>query len=129
MQLFVFHNQIATSENEIAKSMLEHTQLRAQIELIEKRKADLEDNIVQSDKLVAKVQAEIYKNGTTIKRKTDQMDQLNSKIEKMIAAAGGVEAGPQELQINSLQKMVEVEAAAIIELQQTWLREQTELVS
>ena len=127
--LFFFHNQIATSENEIAKSMLEHTQVRAQIELIEKRKADLETEIAHSDKLVAKVQAEVNKNSATIKRKTDQMEHLNAKIDKMIAAAGGIEAGPQELQINSLQKSIEVEATAIIELQQSWLREQNELVS
>lgn len=46
----------------------------------------------------------------------------------MIAKAGGVELGPLEIQINSLQKSIEAEQQDIAELQQMWLRDQTELV-
>ena len=40
----------------------------------------------------------------------------------------GVEIGPLEIQINSLQKSIDAEQAYIIELQQMWLRDQSELV-
>lgn len=41
----------------------------------------------------------------------------------------GVELGPLEIQINSLQKSIEAEQQEIVELQQMWLRDQSELVS
>jgi chromosome segregation ATPase len=109
--------------------MLENTQARAQIDHMEKKKAELESEMTSKDQLVAKIQSEITKNNATIKRKTDQMEQLNAKIDKMVAAAGGVELGPLEIQINSLQKSIEAENVAIAELQQSWLRDQNELVS
>ena len=40
----------------------------------------------------------------------------------------GVELGPLEIQINSLQKSIETEIHEIQELQQMWLRDQSELV-
>jgi hypothetical protein len=39
-----------------------------------------------------------------------------------------VEVGPLEIQINSIQKSVDARLADIGELQQMWLREQSELV-
>jgi chromosome segregation ATPase len=109
--------------------MLENTQARAQIDLMEKKKAALESEMTSKDQLVAKIQSEITRNNAMIKRKTDHMEQLNAKIDKMVAAAGGVELGPLEIQINSLQKSIEAENIAIVELQQSWLRDQSELVS
>ena len=40
----------------------------------------------------------------------------------------GVELGPLEIQINSLQKSIHAELEEIAELQQMWLRDQSELV-
>lgn len=40
----------------------------------------------------------------------------------------GVELGPLEITINSLQKSIEAENQEITELQQMWLRDQSELV-
>ena len=40
----------------------------------------------------------------------------------------GVELGPLEIQINSMQKSIEAEQQEIAELQQMWLRDQSELV-
>ena len=39
-----------------------------------------------------------------------------------------MELGPLEIQINSLSKSIDARLADIIELQQMWLREQSELV-
>ena len=40
----------------------------------------------------------------------------------------GVELGPLEIKIHSLQKSIDTEMAEIAELQQRWLRDQSELV-
>ena len=40
----------------------------------------------------------------------------------------GVELGPLEIQINSLQKSIDAEQQEIAELKQMWLRDQSELV-
>ena len=40
----------------------------------------------------------------------------------------GVELGPLEIKIHSLQKSIETEVQSIQELQQMWLRDQSELV-
>ena len=40
----------------------------------------------------------------------------------------GAELGPLEIQINSLQKSIDAEIQEIAEMQQMWLREQSELV-
>ena len=39
-----------------------------------------------------------------------------------------MELGPLEIQINSLQKSIDARLQEIVELQQLWLRQQTELV-
>jgi len=39
-----------------------------------------------------------------------------------------VELGPLEININSLQKSIDARLAEIVDLQQLWLRQQTELV-
>ena len=40
----------------------------------------------------------------------------------------GVELGPLEININSLQKSIDARVQEIVDLQQLWLRQQTELV-
>ena len=59
----------------------------------------------------------------------DQLQQLSSELDKLIASAGGAELGPVEIQINSVQKSIDAENAAISELQHAWLRDQGELVT
>jgi len=120
--------QIAVAENETAKSLLENTKMRSRIDHLEKNKAALAGEMAAKDQMVAKIQSEISKNNSLIKRKTDQMEHLNAKIDKMLLAAGGVELSPMELQINSLQKSIESESTTIAQLQQSWLRDQNILV-
>ena len=57
------------------------------------------------------------------------LKQLSSELDKLIASAGGAEIGPVEIQINSVQKSIDAENAAISELQHAWLRDQGELVT
>ena len=121
--------QIATAENEIAKTMLDTEQARSQINSLEKKKSELEAEMNSKDDIVAKSQAEIKRRNVEIKRKQDQLQQLSSELDKLITLAGGAELGPLEVEINSLQKSIDNENANIAELQHAWLRDQGELVS
>ena len=121
--------QIATTENEIAKTMLETEQVRSQINSLEKKKSELEAEMRAKDDIVAKSQAEIKRRNVEIKRNQDNLQQLSSDLDKLVTMAGGAELGPLEIQINSLQKSIEAENATIAELQHTWVRDQGELVS
>ena len=96
LSLVPFVIQIAKVENDTAKSMLDNTKMRTEIDLLEKKKSALASEMAAKDQMVAKIQAEITKNNSLIKRKTDQMEHLNSKIDKMLLAAGGVELSPME---------------------------------
>ena len=93
--------QIATTENEIAKTMLETEQARSQINVLEKKKSELEAEMQAKDDIVEKSQTEIKRRNVEIKRKQDQLQQLSSELDKLIAMAGGAEVGPLEIQINS----------------------------
>ena len=121
--------QIATTENEIAKTMLDTEQARSQINSLEKKKSELEAEMNAKDDIVAKNQAEIKRRNIEIKRKQDQLQQLSSELDKLIAMAGGTELGPLEVEINALQRSIDAENATIAELQHSWLRDQGELVS
>jgi len=123
------HCQIATAENEIAQIMLDTEQAHSQITSLGKRKSELEAEMNAKDDIVAKSQAEIKRRNIEIKRKQDQLQQLSSELDKLITQAGGAELGPLEIEINSLQKSIDVENTAIAELQHAWLRDQGELVS
>jgi len=124
----VRRRQIANTENEIAKIMLETEQARSQISSMEKKKAELEAEMKAKDDIVAKSQADIKRRNVEIKRKQDQLQQLSSELDKLIASTGGAELGPLEIQINSLQKSIDAANATIAELQHDWLRDQGELV-
>ena len=120
--------QIANTENEIAKIMLETEQVKSQIDSMEKRKKELDDEMKAKEAVVDKSQGDIKRRNVEIKRKQDQLQQLSSELDKLIASAGGAELGPVEIEINSLQKSIDAENAAIAELQHAWLRDQGELV-
>jgi len=125
----VLVRQIASAENDIAKTMLETEQVHSQVNSLEKKKSELEAEMHAKDDIVAKSQAEIKRRNVEIKRKQDQLQQLSSELDKLISMAGGAELGPLEIQINSLQKSIDAANATITELQHTWLRDQSELVS
>lgn len=53
---------------------------------------------------------------------------MNKKLESLKEKAGGVELGPFEVEILNLQKLISQTAKEIFDLEQTWLKEQNELV-
>ncbi|XP_052261678.1 coiled-coil domain-containing protein 40-like isoform X2 [Dreissena polymorpha] len=120
--------QMAEVENEISQNALEVSNVKARIERLQKIALDLDDEIARQNEIISKSETEIVRRNAIIERKQNLIDQFNKKLEVMITKAGGVELGPLEIQINSLQKSIDAEVQEIIDLQQLWLRQQTELV-
>ncbi|KAK3598746.1 hypothetical protein CHS0354_028798 [Potamilus streckersoni] len=120
--------QMAEVENQISRDTLEISNVRARIERLEKIVTQLNDEIASRNEIISKSENEIVKRNAIIERKQNIIDQYNKKLEYMISKAGGVELGPLEIQINSLQKSIDAELQEIGELQQLWLRQQSELV-
>jgi hypothetical protein len=53
---------------------------------------------------------------------------MNKRLENLKEKAGGIELGPLELEVLNLQKSIAQTGKDIFDLEQTWLREQNELV-
>jgi len=53
---------------------------------------------------------------------------MNKKLESLKEKAGGIELGPLELEVLNLQKSITQVGKEIFDLEQTWLKEQNELV-
>ncbi|XP_046567885.1 coiled-coil domain-containing protein 40-like [Haliotis rubra] len=120
--------QMAEVENTIARNALDTSNVKARTERLKKILQGLDDEIRQKNDIISKSENEIIKRNAIIERKQNLIDQFNKKLEHMISSAGGVELGPLEITINSLQKSIDVRQQEITELQQMWLRQQSELV-
>lgn len=120
--------QTAKVENEISKDTLEISNCITRIERLQKILTELDKEIKQKNDIISTSEVEIVRRNAIIERKQVVVDQYNKKLEQMISQAGGVELGPLEIQINSLQKSIEKEVEEIQELKQMWLRDESELV-
>ncbi|XP_060084117.1 coiled-coil domain-containing protein 40-like [Ylistrum balloti] len=120
--------QMAEVENTISSESLEISNVQTRIERLDKIMRGLDQEIGAKNDIINRSEAEIVKRNAIIERKQNIIDQYNKKLEVLISNAGGVELGPLEININSLQKSIEARLQEIAELQQLWLRQQTELV-
>ncbi|BFZ02980.1 hypothetical protein BsWGS_06019 [Bradybaena similaris] len=120
--------EIADSENLIASSSLETVNIRTRIERLKKILADLDFKISEQNAIITKSEVEIVKRNAVIERKQNQVDVINKKLTALINAAGGIELGPLEIQVNALNKAIETRSQEVMELQQLWLKQQTYLV-
>ncbi|XP_069123768.1 coiled-coil domain-containing protein 40-like [Argopecten irradians] len=120
--------QMAEVENTISSETLEISNVQTRVERLDKIMRGLDDEIGAKNDIINRSEAEIVKRNAIIERKQNIIDQYNKKLEVLISNAGGVELGPLEININSLQKSIEARLQEIAELQQLWLRQQTELV-
>lgn len=120
--------QMAEVENAIARDTLETVNVKARAERLGRVNDQLDTEIADKNGIINRSEVEAHKRNAIIERKQNLIDQDNKKLETMISAAGGVELGPLEIQINSLLKSLDVRRNEITELQQLWLRQQNELV-
>ncbi|XP_055874600.1 coiled-coil domain-containing protein 40-like [Biomphalaria glabrata] len=115
-------------ENNIAQCTLDIVNVRGRTERLRKVLDVLENQIAEQNAIITKSEQEMLKRNAVIERKQNQVDSMNKRLTQMIAAAGGVELGPLEIQVNSLHKSIEAKNQEVLDLQQLWLRQQSELV-
>uniref|UniRef100_A0A2C9KE01 Coiled-coil domain-containing protein 40 n=1 Tax=Biomphalaria glabrata TaxID=6526 RepID=A0A2C9KE01_BIOGL len=115
-------------ENNIAQCTLDIVNVRGRTERLRKVLDVLENQIAEQNAIITKSEQEMVKRNAVIERKQNQVDSMNKRLTQMIAAAGGVELGPLEIQVNSLHKSIEAKNQEVLDLQQLWLRQQSELV-
>ncbi|GFR74317.1 coiled-coil domain-containing protein 40 [Elysia marginata] len=120
--------EVAEIENSIASATLENVNIIARTDRLNKIFQELDNQINEHNKIITKSEQEIVKRNAIIERKQNQVDIMTKKLNQMISSAGGVELGPLEIQVNSMQKSIEAMHQEVMELQQLWLRQQNELV-
>ncbi|XP_032234443.2 coiled-coil domain-containing protein 40 [Nematostella vectensis] len=121
-------SSVAEVENEISRDVLEISNTTTRIRLLQEVMDSLNDEIHQKNEDISKIENEIVKCNAIIERKQSTIDQYNKRIDQIRSKDGGEELGPLELQIHTLQKQIEARMNDIIQLQQFWLRSQSELV-
>lgn len=78
--------------------------------------------------MITRSEQEIKRRVILIEQKQNQIDLMNKKLESLKEKAGGIELGPYELEILNLQKLITQTGKEIFDLEQTWLKEQNDLV-
>ncbi|CAH8433419.1 unnamed protein product, partial [Dicrocoelium dendriticum] len=120
--------QIAQLENEIARDELAAAVKKSENERLKQRIQEVEDEIKEQNASINKVEVEIHRASVMVERKQSAIDLLNKKLEGLLRETGGQELGPLEVMINTLTKTVQTKQEEIGELEQQWLKEQSELV-
>ena len=115
-------------QNEIARARLEKTYLTTNIKQLEVQSKEYNEQIVEKNQIISRSEQEIKRRVLLIEQKQNQIDLMNKKLESLREKAGGVELGPLELEVLNLQKSITQIGRDIFDLEQTWLREQNELV-
>ncbi|CAH3039798.1 unnamed protein product [Pocillopora meandrina] len=121
-------SSVAEVENEISRDILDISNTTTRVRQLQDVMDNLNEEIHQKNGTISKIEGEIVKRNAIIERKQSTIDQFNKKIDQLRSKDGGEEIGPLELQIHTLQKQIEARLNEITELQQFWLRNQSELV-
>lgn len=98
------------------------------IKELENQSREYNEQIGEKNQIITRSEQEIKRRVILIEQKQNQIDLMNKKLESLKEKAGGVELGPLELEIVNLQKSIGQTSKEIFDLEQTWLREQNELV-
>ena len=124
----------AQMQNELARVRVDTLNVTANNTQLEVQVKQVNEEIKEQDALVAKYEAESRRRHTEIEKKQHEIDLLNKKFEQMMAKRAGVEdldedAGPLEAAIVHIKKDIAAKQAESAELQRTWIKGQTELVT
>lgn len=115
-------------ENDIARARLEKAYLITNIKQLEVQSKEYNDQIQEKNQVINRSEQEIKRRVILIEQKQNQIDLMNKRLESLKEKAGGIELGPFELEIVNLQKSITQIGKEIFDLEQTWLKEQNELV-
>jgi chromosome segregation ATPase len=133
-QIFEKEVELTNMENEIANMKVEILQSEDKLDEFKQQLTEIEELISGENQLIGNYELSLRKTFDEMTKKQSEMDMLNRRYDHLVAqnaAADGAmqgEIGPLEATISSLNKNIKQSDKEILDLQQKWLRSQTELV-
>lgn len=126
--------QQATMQNELARIHVDTLNTRSHNSELEQQLAGLNADLGEKDSLVQRYQLEARRRQVEIEKKQHELDLLNKKFDTLMKQRAGVaeldeDAGPLEATIVHLKREINTKMGETAELQRTWIKMQTELVT
>ena len=120
-------NELARIRVDTLNTMSHNTQLGTQLQ-------GLNDELKEKDAMMAKYEMEARRRNIEIEKKQHDLDLLNRKFDGLMKARAGMaeldeDAGPLEATIVNLRKEITGKTGENAELQRSWIKQQTELVT
>ncbi|CAI9742972.1 Hypothetical predicted protein [Octopus vulgaris] len=115
-------------ENDYSRILLSMTSLKSQKKHFEVLLAEYEIEITNKNKIIDQCDVEIVRRSILVNRKQNLVDTCQKRLEQLINKAGGIELGPLDSTIRSLQKSIDEIDHSINTMQQLWLQKQRGLV-
>ena len=120
--------EVTRSNNKAALDDQKITECKAKIWESQEKLKMLEAHIEQLNKVINDGENNITRMRAQIERKQTVVDQMNKKLEHLVATSGGEELAPLEMEIASLNKTLDQLGTEIAEAELYWLKQQHELV-
>jgi len=120
--------EVARQHNKAALDDQKITEYKAKIWESEEKLKILEAHIEQLTKVINDGENNITRMRAQIERKQTVVDQMNKKLDHLVATCGGEELAPLEMELASLTKSLDQLETEIAEAELYWLKQQHELV-
>ncbi|XP_026193929.1 coiled-coil domain-containing protein 40 [Cyclospora cayetanensis] len=121
--------ELVKVEFETAQLQVESAGVRAAIAAAEEEMAGIDQDIKEKENFLDQYQAEIRKGHILISRKQQLVDQLNREYDAKKSANGEESSGVLDATIRGLKSQSAQNAQNIAELQQVWIKKQTDLIN
>ncbi|ORX78919.1 hypothetical protein BCR32DRAFT_281838 [Anaeromyces robustus] len=119
---------IAKTENEIVKLELQSLHLENKLDKLKEKSQEIGNEMENKKKLIDKYELEIKRQNTVIEKKQSEIDALNKKFDELKTINDEEYVGPMEATINNLIKAVAQKEKEYYEMQQLWIRSQTDII-
>eukprot|EP00879_Flechtneria_rotunda_P033179 GHRR01036724.1.p1 GENE.GHRR01036724.1~~GHRR01036724.1.p1 ORF type:complete len:546 (+),score=242.57 GHRR01036724.1:177-1814(+) len=122
--------RIAEIQNELARVAVDCLNTEGHNDRLLQALQVLDSELKEKDAAIAKYEVDLKRRADEIERKTRETDNLNRKLEKLVAAQPeAINTGPLEATINNLGKEIDAKGKEGQDLQRRWIAKQTELVA
>lgn len=121
--------EVAKIQNELANIRLESLGTFTRIESVKSRAKEIDKDLQIKNNLIERYEVEIRRRNEELGKKQAEMDLLNKKYDQLTGNSQDESVGPLEATIHNMTKLVQAKEKENTELQQFWLRAQTDLVN
>eukprot|EP01105_Mastigella_eilhardi_P005863 TRINITY_DN17554_c0_g1_i1.p1 TRINITY_DN17554_c0_g1~~TRINITY_DN17554_c0_g1_i1.p1 ORF type:complete len:899 (+),score=365.52 TRINITY_DN17554_c0_g1_i1:129-2699(+) len=116
-------------QNELAQVNIDILNITAHTKRLQAALQQALDDVRAKDELVGRYEADIRRQNDEIERKQSEVDRLNRKLEQLRSKNEDENTGPLEATIHNLTNEIALKVKDCVEIQNYWLRSQTELVA